>query len=102
MANTAMHRDWQYLRLMRASLPQDFFGCGDYVFHFKTKFLEQILERSGGSKRAHPDDFALGASVAVPAENGLHFHGDARGNAIRSRLGPLRWPQGQNHRDALV
>src|ERR1700722_4605707 len=51
---------------------------GDDVVRPEAKFWQKILQRCGSAEGAHADDFALCADVAVPAERGGHFDGNAR------------------------
>src|SRR5258708_33916949 len=53
---------------------------GDDIVRSEAKFWQKIFQRSGSAEGAHADDFALWADVAIPAEGGPHFNGDARGD----------------------
>ena len=40
----------------------------------------EVLQRSGGPERAHPDDGAAATRVPLPAKRGGSLHRDARGD----------------------
>ena len=80
------------------------------VFRRKSKFLQQIFQWSRCTKTVHPDHFALGADVAIPAEGAGHFDRNASGkrwwaehSRDRRRLVRRRDPrQGKLTRRALM
>src|SRR5713226_7585640 len=62
------------------SLSQQLLGSRDDFIRGEAKLFQEIFERGRRAEGAHAEYFTLRADVAVPAEDGAHFDGNARGN----------------------
>jgi hypothetical protein len=57
-------------------------GRTHHVLRLEAKPALEVLQRSRGPERAHPDDGAAATGVPLPAEGGRGLHGDARGDRL--------------------